>query len=123
MNHTELIGHVLLEDYDIRIRNDIKGKNVGNEIDIASKLIINENGCITKVGTSSVIEPNGVDLIVHDRYTHDTKIVSFSSIYHEKNFPTDETVATHFSNPISIGDYEDWWGWNLLLPDSFNTVN
>jgi hypothetical protein len=29
MNHGDLVGHVIYEDLDIKISNDMKGKNVG----------------------------------------------------------------------------------------------
>jgi hypothetical protein len=48
----------------------------------------------------------GTDLIVVDRYTNISKIVSF---YHLQT-----TDKVHSS--ISIGDYENEWSWNLLLP-------
>ena len=75
MNHTELIGHVVNDDFDIRVRNDIKGKNVGEELRITDLLHINLNGKIDKVNDRSIIFDEGVDIIVHDRYTHDTKLL------------------------------------------------
>ena len=127
MNHTELIGHVVKEDLDIRVRNDVKGKNVGEELHVGDTIRINTNGKIDKVNNQLVIFDEGVDIIVHDRYTHDTKVVSFNSAYHGKNFPipdeNEEILASPFTNPVKIENYEEWWGWNLLLPDSFKTVN
>ncbi|MBO5827356.1 MAG: hypothetical protein J6R59_02695 [Paludibacteraceae bacterium] len=32
MNHSELIGHQALEDWDISIINDNRGKNVGDRV-------------------------------------------------------------------------------------------
>lgn len=128
MNHTELIGHVVNDDFDIRVRNDIKGKNVGEELRITDLLHINLNGKIDKVNDRSIIFDEGVDIIVHDRYTHDTKIVTLDGVFKEKNFPSNDKnfdvypEALPFKNPLSIGDYEHWWGWNLLLPDSFEPI-
>lgn len=133
MNHTELIGHVIEEGLDIRIKKDLKGKNVGEEITVFDELKLNTNGKIKSVNNNEVIINEGVDLIVHDKYTNDTKVISFTAPYHDKNFPIEideesETIlpkqyATPFKNPITIGDYEEWWGWNLLLPDSFKNIS
>lgn len=121
MNHTELIGHVVNQDYDIRVKNGLKGFNVGETIQINDVIHINEQGKIDKVNDKKTIFDQGVDLIIHDKYTHDTKIVSFTQIYQGKNFPLDGS-GTPITNLLKISDYEQWWGWNLLLPDSFYTI-
>jgi hypothetical protein len=62
MNHTELIGHVVKEDLDIRVRNDVKGKNVGEELHVGDTIRINTNGKIDKVNNQLVIFDEGVDV-------------------------------------------------------------
>ena len=90
MNHTELTGHVINEELDIRVRNDIKGKNVGELIDINDSLHLNNRGKIDKVNDKPIIFSDGVDLIVHDRYTHETKVVTLNGVFNNKNFPLND---------------------------------
>lgn len=122
MNHTELIGHKVGDELDIKIKNDSRGKNVGEQIGISDLIHLNNNGKIDSVNELLVTLNEGVDLIIHDKYTHDTKVVSFNSIYQQINYPKDGQALV-FRNPVKIEDYEEWWGWNLLLPDSFNSIN
>jgi hypothetical protein len=60
--------------------------------------------------TSSELVQNGLDIIVHDRYTDSTKIVNFMNM--QKGSP-------NVVSSLSIKDYESWWDWNLILPDRF----
>lgn len=128
MNHCDLVGHVITEDFDISIRNDAKGKNVGDEIFTEDTLIINnviDDANLGKV--ISIIRKNdeiplkiavdgGVDLIVCDKYTGESRIVKFYAIQKqlgEQDKPMYSSIRLH--------DYVDSWGWNLLLPQNFNT--
>lgn len=128
INHSDLVGHVIDVDYDITINKDNKGVNVGDLIDLDDILTLNTEkpadnepnkkdnyGKIQYVQIGSnkhkVNIEDGVDLIIHDKYTNDTRIVNFrSQLKHEEK----ETVT--------IGEYEPYWGWNLLLPDGFITL-
>lgn len=128
MNHSDLVGHVINEDYDITINKDNKGVNVGDYIDlddvltlITDKPAVNEPNKKDYYGKIQYVQKDsikrkvkidgGVDLIVHDKYTNMTKIVNFRSCLNKVGKQT-----------VSIGEYESEWDWNLLLPDGFTTL-
>lgn len=110
MNHSDLVGHVVNERYDIDIKHDKKGKNVGDKI-LTSDILTIKKGKITKIQRGDKIydfttwNPDGVEMIVHDKYTHDSKIVNFGLC--------GETS-------VKLENYQPSWGWNLLLPSRFN---
>ena len=123
INHSELVGHVIGEQLDITVQLDRIGKNVSDQIKLTDKLKLRKDDnvhtkgkiqTLTREGKSydyKALHKDGVDVIVQDRYTHDTKIVNFRLVKDEE---LDENGC------ISIGDYRDTWGWNLLLPDRFD---
>lgn len=128
INHSDLVGHVIDVDYDITINKDIKGINVGDLIDLDDKITLvtdipadNEPNKKDNYGKIQYVQiddkthkikiDGGVDLIVHDKYTNDTKIVNFRQYLKESGKDT-----------VTIGEYEHLWGWNLLLPDGFTTL-
>lgn len=135
INHADLVGHVIDEDLDINIKGDSKGKNVGAEIKIKDILQLNDNensqflGRIVNVkrdGSTkwsslnlqgSDYTKDGLELLVHDRYTHEVKKVNFMNMQksriHNKLTP---------SSKVSISDYDVDWDWNLLLPDKFTSA-
>jgi hypothetical protein len=43
MNHTDLVGHKVKEDYNIKVSNDVRGKHVGEEIFVDDILSLNIN--------------------------------------------------------------------------------
>lgn len=117
MNHADLVGHLIEEDYDITVSRDVRGVNVGDEIDVEDVLSLNkaegENlGKITHVNNKKVNIDGGVHLIMVDRYTNVSKEVS---LYHKQ--------MSNPKNSLRIGDYQQSWGWNLLLPISFSSMN
>lgn len=129
MNHTDLVGHKIKEQYDIKVADDAKGKHVGDEIDVEDVLSLNqEEGNylgriigIKKKGfdkVSATVDDNGYDLIVSDRYTKTSRIVKLYGL--QKNNMTNEGT---YKSSISIAQYDDSWGWNLLLPVSFEKIN
>lgn len=149
MNHTELIGHVIDEELDITVRQDLRGKNVGEEVSLDDVLYLRDDatkntlGKIYKIQTVDNGKTNtkligvdgGVDLIVHDRYTHDTKVVTFNGLqmskYHKQKEEYEKEKAEGGTMPdfnptliseIKLSDYDESWGWNLLLPDSFTKI-
>lgn len=123
MNHSDLIGHLVVEQFDIEVKNDAKGKHVGDEIYVNDTLYLNvgtkENrGCVTAIRRANndkvfnISVQGGVNLIVNDRYTGESRIVKF---YKDDN--------TQIPSSVKLGQYDSSWGWNLLLPDSFNNIN
>jgi hypothetical protein len=116
MNHSDLIGHVISDKLDTTVRLDRKGKNVSDQIKINDTLVLqNDDTNYTKgkilkftrgekTWDCTQIAEDGVDLIVQDEYTFETKIVNFRLI--------DKTE-------VEIRDYEPSWGWNLLLPKRY----
>ena len=153
MNHTELVGHVIDEDMDITVRQDLRGKNVGEEISLSDVLSVRYDATEESLGkiykikktvngktvTRLIGVEHGVDIIAHDRYTHDTKIVTFNglqmSLYHKQKEEYDkekELVESQggtmppftpsLKQEIKLSEYDESWGWNLLLPDSFGKI-
>ena len=141
MNHTELIGHKVNKELDIRVQKDLRGANVGEQISLDDVLYLRNTynsipvdsknsqyiednlGKIYKVKLGNKKEAlinhiNGVDLIIHDRYTNDTKVVSFNPLQVALKNKNKEMLSE-----IKIADYDESWGWNLLLPDSFANIN
>lgn len=135
MNHGDLVGHVIYQDVDISISNDMKGKNVGVEIQVGDTLYLNNNQNSDHIGkiiglqrknnenkSKLLIEDNdltkdGLELIVHDKYTHETKVVSLMQM--QKNRLKSKQAIL---SDIRIQDYQNNWDWNLLLPDRFNNA-
>lgn len=118
MNHSDLVGHVINDKLDIKITRETKGKNVSDEILLNDVLTVQKSDekytkgkvlSLIRDGKTydfSILSEDGVDIIVHDKYTNDTKIV---------NLRLAGDVDT-----ITLGDYHPSWGWNLLLPDRFH---
>ena len=116
MNHSDLVGHVVNSPYDLTIRLDRMGKNVGDEIKVDDVLTLQINDTnnnkgkilsLTRNGKKydlTQVDKNGVDLIIHDKYTFKTKIVNLRAAN---------------KGTISLLDYHPSWGWNLLLPKRF----
>ena len=117
INHSDLVGKMVKQPYDIEIRLDNKGKNVGDEIfvdDILNLQTSDSKFCkgkiiqLTRDGETYDFTKNwndGVDIIVHDKYSNETKIVNFRNSN---------------KSQLSILDYEPSWGWNLLLSNKYN---
>ena len=110
MNHSDLVGHVISKNPDIKINYFGKGQNVSDKILSTDVLEIKDGKVLTltrdgKTYDYTVWNEKGVEIIVHDKYTNETKIV---------NFGLCKDVET-----ISIKDYRSSWGWNLLLPSKF----
>lgn len=114
INHSELVGHVIKAQYDTSIRLDSIGKNVSDKIKLTDTLII-KNGKIQKLIRNNkeydytILHKDGVEIIVHDKYSNETKIVNLGLV-----------KESELKNGcISIGDYRSSWGWNLLLPNEY----
>ena len=139
MNHSDLVGHEINKSSDIRVNNGYKGANVGRLMSIHDKLVISTY--VTKTGKSSKglvmgFEPYlsgnygpyrncysgvfGTHLIVQDKYTKETKIVSFTTIPNlDEIILTDEKSERKY---ICLKSYDESWGWNLLLGERFKAA-
>lgn len=116
INHSELVGKQMKKPHDTTIQLDRIGKNVGDEIFVDDILTLQTNdsnfnkGKIKKLTRGGVdydftkIWSDGVDIIIHDKYTFENKIVNLRLA----------NKAT-----VSILDYTPEWGWNLLLPQKY----
>lgn len=109
INHSELVGHVINKKPDIVVRNDRKGSNVGDEIKPSDILTIKNGKILTlerngKTYDYKKWDATGVELIIQDKYTFDTKIVNLGLVK---------------DGTIQLRDYNKNWGWNLLLPAEF----
>ena len=139
MNHSDLVGHVINKSADIRVFNGTKGFNVGRKMDINDKLFISlystDSGKTSK-GLIMGFEPYlngkygsyrncfndifGTHLIVQDKFTKETKIISFTTIAN-----LDDILVVDEKNDrkyISIKYYDESWGWNLLLGERFKSI-
>ena len=123
MNHSDLVGHTREKDWDVYIIKDNKGANVGDVISLDSKITLDTTlanyidgedsyGKIWKIEDKAVDYVNGVDLIVHDKYTNDVKMVNFRTY-----------LKKYRNNEVYLKDYNEDWGWNLLLPENFGVLN
>lgn len=126
MNHSDLVGHTREKDWEIYIIKDNKGANVGDVISLDSKITLNTSvatdvddkdlyGKIQKIEIGkdeSVTYDDGVDLIVHDKYTNDVKMVNFRTY-----------LKKYGNGEVYLKDYKEDWGWNLLLPENFEILN
>lgn len=139
MNHSDLVGHVVNKSADIRVLNGTKGNNVGRKMDINDKLFISTHITDSGKSLSGLImgfEPYfdgkygsyrncysnvfGTHLIVQDKFTKETKIISFTTISNLNDILiTDETTNRKY---ISIKYYDESWGWNLLLGERFKSI-
>lgn len=110
MNHSDLVGHVVHKTPDIKVNQHTKGQNVSDKINITDTLTIKDGKILTLTRGKTtydyrVWDESGVEIIIHDKYTNETKIVNFGLC-------KDQTTT--------IGDYRTSWGWNLLLPKKFS---
>lgn len=134
MNHGDLVGHVIYGDLDIKISNDMKGKNVGAQIGVSDILYLNNNkqsehlgkilglkrhGAETraKLNLDDQTVKDGLQIIVHDKYTHETRVVSLMQMQKHR-IANDEEIVSN----VKLEQYQDWWDWNLLLPDRFKNA-
>ena len=134
MNHNDLVGHVITKPYDIHVNPASKGKNVGRKVELKDKLYVKNvstqfgedgRGLILGYKTSDnsqyfeIAKNHGTNLILHDKYTNETRPVSFTTI--DK---LDDIVKKDGENYfISLKDYDPSWGWNLLLTERYEKAN
>lgn len=128
MNHSELMGNHIDEPYDIKSTDSLKGKHIGERIlvdDIIYTLTDNKfkgdkrfsKGKITKIERIennkkviyNTIEP--VAIVIVDDYSGESRIASFADIT-PREIKNGEAI-------YSIADYDESWGWNLLLPENW----
>lgn len=139
MNHNDLVGHNVYKDVNIKINDDFKGVNVGRKMDINDKLIIStyvrEVGMSPKgliMGFQPYLDEKygtyrncysgiyGTHLILRDKYTNETRLVSFTTIPNLIDIlKEDEKTGRKY---ISLKDYDETWGWNLLLTERFKAA-
>ena len=122
MNHSELVGNLIDESYDIKYSESYKGKHIGDEVFVTDEIyVIPENELTGKKrhqkGKIAKIRRNGellqlkesTLLVVRDLYTNETKMVNFSDL-------TPDRKEGGF-NIFQLKNYKPTWGWGLLLPD------
>lgn len=122
MNHSQLVGNLIDEAYDIKYTENYVGKHIGDEVLVTDELFVipendtvginrHQKGKITKIKRNDkvldLIEPTL--LVVRDNYTNETKIVNFSDL-------TPDRIEDDL-NVFQIKSYQQSWRWCLLLPD------
>ena len=122
MNHSELVGNLIDEEYDIKCTDSHKGEHIGDEIFVSDELYVfadnlSAGAARFRKGKISKIKRNGkvttlntpTLLVFRDNYTNETKIVNFSDL-------TPDRVEDNL-NVFQIKSYKPSWRWGLLLPD------
>lgn len=134
MNHNDLVGHIISKPYDIHINSTSKGKNVGRKMDLRDRIYIKND--ITRFGDDGrglilgyksknnpqyveIAKSFGTNLILHDKYTNETRPVSFTTTDYLDIMLKKDEVGYY----ISLKDYDPSWGWNLLLTERFEKAN
>ena len=122
MNHTDLVGHKTDIDWDIEITSDSKGKHVGSEIGIRDTLTLYNDidkqddfgkiEIVQRYGENDIHKVELCDVIVRDKFTNKTEIVNFR-----------QYLKNTKSSTVKLEEYDSSWGWNLLLPDGFETIS
>ena len=134
MNHNDLVGHIISKPYDIHINSTSKGKNVGRKMDLRDRIYIKND--ITQFGDDGrglilgyksknnpqyveIAKSFGTNLILHDKYTNETRPVSFTTTDYLDNMLKKDEDGYY----ISLKEYDPSWGWNLLLTERFEKAN
>lgn len=126
MNYCDLFGNTYNELYDIRIKGDIKGKNVGDEIKLNDALYCDANYKIKGLRRDGKYYdiPNATSkLIVRDDFNGSSRLVSLEQIpcySYDANVPDSWDWSKHI---YTIEEYDTSWNWNLVLPKEFNSTN
>lgn len=121
INHSELIGNNILDNFDISIKNNYKGKNISDELLVDDEIYFNNNKEIEKIKRNGeFIDVLKTDSIVwYDKYTNESNIVNFSSDIDDFNGETYVSEEINYLNVISLHNYDESWGWNLILPEDY----
>lgn len=136
MNYSTLFGNIITTDYDIKITNAYKGKNVGTKLEYNDVIFCDKNYDIVGFRHGNYIhrlsEPTPY-VIIYDNSTLKIRLASFykipSALYENFNEQTEEwrLLNDDFIDNVEyiydLNDYEDLWGWDLLLPDEINNIN
>lgn len=136
MNYSHLFGHLISDEYDIKITPAYKGANVSDEIESTDIIFCDELYNIVGFRRKNKIYQLTVStpfLIVKDNFTYNTSFVSFYEIespnYEDFADQTDEwkTNNASFINKVkyayNLDSYEYKWGWNLSLPSETENSN
>lgn len=116
MNTSDLIGNVYTKQYDLYADDTYKGKNLGNKIRIEDIIEIDKNGSVVAAGIHAYDPADKTQIVIIDDYTNEPRIANFSKYAIETMDQWEGETKS-----LSIGeDYENFWGWNLLLPDSYS---
>lgn len=110
INHTQLVGHGIPQDYDIVVREDNMGANVGDQIFASDILDVDNKSCIRKVTRDGVVitikdQYDINKIIVHDKYTNETWLVDTYNL---------------IGNDKCIGNYQPKWNWLMMFPKRFD---
>ena len=122
MNHSELVGNLIDEHFDIKYTESYKGEHIGDEILVTDEIYTYPNNLTTgpnrfQKGKIIKVKRNGnlvslkepTLLIYRDNYTNETKIVNFADV--------EPTRTESGLNVYQIKNYKPSWRWGLLLPD------
>lgn len=80
MNHSEIIGNMVNEEYDISWNNLSHGDNIGNKININDIITLDKNNRVIKINDAIVENPSEY-IVVRENYSNKTKLVSFHSAF------------------------------------------
>ena len=136
MNYSTLFGNVITTDYDIKISNTYKGKHVGEKLEVNDTIFCNKNyeiiGFRHENHIYKLVKPSQY-IIIYDNVTSKSRLSSFynlpTSLFENFNDQTPEwkVLNDDFISKVeyvyNLNDYEEQWGWDLLLPDEINYIN
>lgn len=132
MNHSELIGNNVNENIDILITPSYKGKHVGKRIYIDDTIVLNKyNEIIEIIHKTDKKDKDGNPIydniildsdlysewiVIEEDYSHITKLASFHSVFEGSiDFNDYEENKSIEAKRVTFDEYNQSWGWNLLL--------
>lgn len=134
MNHNDLVGHLVDKPCEIYISKSSMGRNVGKALGLKDRLYLSTHTTTTGYDLKGLVtgykkydketygpykkasDNYGCHLILHDKYTDETRIVSFTTIEKLNSILKEDENGKKY---VCLADYDESWGWNLLLTDRF----
>lgn len=125
MQYSELFGQFQLAQNDISINGDAKGDAVGDIIKPTDIIVCDIDYKITGIIRDKnfyLVPGNNSCIILHNNFNNETKLVSFYGLQPlsamENLSEVKGLVGTYF---FTFDDYHYSWGWNLQLPENFES--
>lgn len=140
MNYSILFGNTFNDLYDLRFSSTDTGRNVGERLQENDVFYLGEGYEGEAPNYLIAVKRNGIiyplvkpikSFIIVEDYSGDTKFGSFETIdcpieldYSDQGEEWNERNAnlkSKISGAFTLGEYDDSWLWNLILPPDFNS--